>query len=109
MKEHFSFSKLSLRLKLVLSYLAVALGAILILAIAVAIAVQNYFTTTQLDGLQKQARFRAHQLEFAYVHNGPAMIRTAPNDPVLFIIADPKGSIIFCSGSQFLTQGKCDD
>lgn len=109
MKERFSLSKLSLRLKLVLSYLAVALGAILILAIAVAIAVQNYFTTTQLDGLQKQAQFRAHQLEFAYVHNGPAMIRTAPNDPVLFIIADPKGSIVFCSGSQFLTQGRCDD
>lgn len=109
MKRYFSLSRLSLRLKLVLSYLAVALGAILILAIAVAIAVQNYFTTTQLNGLRKQAEFRAQQLTFAYVHNGPAMIRTAPNDPVLFILVDPKGSLIFCSGSQFLPGGSCDD
>ena len=109
MSKHFSLSKLSLRLKLVLSYLAVALGAIIILAIAVAIAVQSYFNSTQLDGLHKQAQFRAHQLVFAYVHNGPPMLRTAPDDPVLFIIVDPKGANIFCSGSQFLKQGGCDD
>jgi two-component system, OmpR family, sensor histidine kinase BaeS len=109
MKGHFSLSKLSLRLKLVLSYLAVALGAIFILAIAVAIAVQNYFTTTQLDGLHKQADFRAHQLTFAYIHDGPTMVRNGPNDPVLFVVVDPKGSLIFCSGSQFLPQDNCDD
>ena len=109
MKGHFTLSKLSLRLKLVLSYLAVALGAIFILAIAVAIAVQNYFTTTQLDALHTQADFRARQLISAYSRSGPAMIRTAPNDPVLFVIVDPKGSLLYCSGSQYLPQGNCDD
>ena len=109
MDKHFSLSKLSLRLKLVLSYLAVALGAILILAIAVSIAVQNYFTTTQLEGLRQQAQFRAHQLVFDYVHNSIPMIRTAPDDPVLFIFVNQQGSQIICSGSQFLKQDKCDD
>jgi two-component system, OmpR family, sensor histidine kinase BaeS len=109
MSKHFSLSKLSLRLKLVLSYLAVALGAIFILAIAVSIAVQNYFTTTQLEGLRQQAQFRAHQLVFDYVHNSIPMIRTAPDDPVLFIFVNQQGIQIICSGSQFLKQGKCDD
>src|SRR5450432_3709376 len=109
MDKRFSLSKLSLRLKLVLSYLAVALGAIFILAIAVSIAVQNYFTTTQLDGLRQQAEFRERQLTFAYVHNSIPMIRTAPDDPVLFIFVNQQGVQIVCSGSQFLKQGKCDD
>ena len=109
MSKRFSLSKLSLRLKLVLSYLAVALGAIFILAIAVSIAVQNYFTTTQLEGLRQQAQFRAHQLVFDYGHNNIPMIRTAPDDPVLFIFVDPQGAQIVCSGSQFLKQGKCND
>ncbi|MBA2395704.1 MAG: HAMP domain-containing histidine kinase [Ktedonobacteraceae bacterium] len=109
MNKRFSLSKLSLRLKLVLSYLAVALGAIFILTIAVSIAVQNYFTTTQLEGLRQQAQFRAHQLIFDYVHNSIPMIRTAPDDPVLFIFVDQQGSQIVCSGSQFLKQSKCDD
>ncbi len=109
MSKRFSLSKLSLRLKLVLSYLAVALGAIFILAIAVSIAVQNYFTTTQLEGLRQQAQFRAHQLVFDYGHNNIPMIRTAPDDPVLFIFVDQQGGQIVCSGSQFLKQGKCND
>jgi two-component system sensor histidine kinase BaeS len=109
MDKRFSLSKLSLRLKLVLSYLAVALGAIFILAIAVSIAVQNYFTTTQLEGLRQQAQFRAHQLVFDYVHNSIPMIRTAPDDPVLFIFVNQQGFQIICSGSQFLKQGKCND
>jgi two-component system sensor histidine kinase BaeS len=108
-RHFFSLSKLSLRLKLVLSYLAVALGAILILAIAVAIAVQNYFNNTQLEGLDQQAQFRAHQLVFAYTHNSIPLIRTAPDDPVLFIFVDPKGSQIICSGSQFLKKQNCND
>ena len=109
MNKRFSLSKLSLRLKLVLSYLAVALGAIFILAIAVSIAVQNYFTTTQLEGLRQQAQFRAHQLVFDYVHNSIPMIRTAPDDPVLFIFMNQQGFQIICSGSQFLKQGNCND
>src|SRR5450432_440590 len=109
MDKRFSLSKLSLRLKLVLSYLAVALGAIFILAIAVSIAVQNYFTTTQLEGLRQQAQFRAHQLVFDYVHNSIPMIRTAPDDPVLFIFVNQQGFQIICSGSQFLKQGNCND
>jgi two-component system sensor histidine kinase BaeS len=109
MNKRFSLSKLSLRLKLVLSYLAVALGAIFILAIAVSIAVQNYFTTTQLEGLRQQAQFRAHQLVFDYVHNSIPMIRTAPDDPVLFIFVNQQGFQIICSGSQFLKQGNCND
>jgi two-component system, OmpR family, sensor histidine kinase BaeS len=109
MDKRFSLSKLSLRLKLVLSYLAVALGAIFILAIAVSIAVQNYFTTTQLEGLRQQAQFRAHQLVFDYVHNNIPMIRTAPDDPVLFIFVNQQGFQIICSGSQFLKQGNCND
>ena len=108
MNKGFSLSKLSLRLKLVLSYLAVALGAIFILAIAVAIAVQNYFTTTQLEGLRQQAQFRAHQVVFAYTHNGFPMIRTAPDDPVLFAFVDVQGTRT-CSGLQFLKQGSCND
>jgi two-component system sensor histidine kinase BaeS len=109
MDKRFSLSKLSLRLKLVLSYLAVALGAIFILTIAVSIAVQNYFTTTQLEGLRQQAQFRAHQLVFDYVHNNIPMIRTAPDDPVLFIFVNQQGFQIICSGSQFLKQGNCND
>ena len=109
MNKRFSLSKLSLRLKLVLSYLAVALGAIFILTIAVSIAVQNYFTTTQLEGLRQQAQFRAHQLVFDYVHNSIPMIRTAPDDPVLFIFVNQQGFQIICSGSQFLKQGNCND
>ena len=62
MKALFLFSKLSLRIKLILSYLAVALGAILILTLAIAIVVQNYFTTTQLEALRRQAQYRAQQI-----------------------------------------------
>lgn len=105
MNTRFSLSKLSLRLKLVLSYLAVALGAILILAIAVAIAVQNYFTTTQLEGLRQQAQFRAQQAVFERIHNNIPK----PEDPVVFIIVDRNQFQIICSGSQFLKQGKCND
>ncbi len=109
MNKRFTLSKLSLRLKLVLSYLAVALGAIFILAIAVAIAVQNYFTTTQLEGLRQQAQFRAHQIIFAYTHNSIPLIRAAPDDPVLFVFVNPKGMQVLCSGSEFLKQNSCDD
>jgi len=71
--------------------------------------VQNYFTTTQLEGLRQQAQFRAHQLVFDYVHNSIPMIRTAPDDPVLFIFMNQQGFQIICSGSQFLKQGNCND
>ncbi len=108
MNRHFSLSNLSLRLKLVLSYLAVALGAILILAIAVAIAVQNYFNNTQLEGLRQQADFRARQIVFAYVHNGTPIIRTVPDDPVVFAFIDVQGNRT-CSGLEFLKQGNCND
>ncbi|MBV9259200.1 MAG: HAMP domain-containing histidine kinase [Ktedonobacteraceae bacterium] len=105
MNRHFSLSRLSLRLKLVLSYLAVALGAIFILAIAVAIAVQNYFNSTQLEGLRQQAQFRAQQAIFERIHNNTPQ----PDDPVVFIIVDRNQSQIICSGSEFLKQGNCND
>jgi two-component system, OmpR family, sensor histidine kinase BaeS len=102
------FSKLSLRIKLVLSYLAVALGAILILTFAIAIVVQNYFTTTQLETLRRQAQYRAQQIAFLYPRNKWSL-RVAPSDPVILVIADTTGKQILCSQPAFLNGGNCND
>jgi len=102
------FSKLSLRIKLVLSYLAVALGAILILTLAIAIVVQNYFTTTQLETLRRQAQYRAQQIAFLYPRNKWSL-RVAPGDPVILVIADTTGTQILCSQPAFLSGGNCND
>jgi two-component system, OmpR family, sensor histidine kinase BaeS len=107
-KALFLFSKLSLRIKLILSYLAVALGAILILTLAIAIVVQNYFTTTQLEALRRQAQYRAQQISFLYPRSQWSL-RVAPGDPVILVIADATGKQMLCSQPAFLNGGNCND
>ncbi len=114
MLQRFRPSKLSLRVKLVLSYLLVTLAAILVMTFTIALTVQNYFTSTQLDGLRARATQFADQfadpLSTIITHGGPGNTLTRETrDPDLIVVADTTGRQLLCTQPASLLQGNCND
>ncbi len=110
MLQRFRPSKLSLRVKLVLSYLLVTIGAILVITFTIAFTVQNYFMSSQLDGLRARASQYAEFFGSLLVNGNPGnTVIKETRDPDLIIVADTTGRQLLCTQPASFIQGNCND